>query len=236
VKEPISLKDTRKFRSLATQEKEYPMAEAKTYIAPSLLQPDNHAVLLIDYQYLQLVTACSHNPQGVIAAATLLARGAKLFNVPTFLTTGLAERQGLVREVAAVFPDQTPVDRTTLNSFEDPRVVEWVRKTGKKKLVMGGLWTESCLLMASLSALHAGYEVYIVVDASSSGSLDSHNAAVQRMVQAGCIPIAAGTYLKELQRDWSRTDTAGKVREIYTKEGTAYGQAVRWELDLLKLD
>jgi hypothetical protein len=79
------------------------MTEAKTYIAPSLLQPDNHAVLLIDYQYLQLVTACSHNPQGVIAAATLLARGAKLFNVPTFLTTGLAERQGLVREVAAVF-------------------------------------------------------------------------------------------------------------------------------------
>src|ERR1700677_5155184 len=59
--------------------------------------------------------------------------------------------------------------------------------------------------------------------------------AVQRMVQAGCIPIAAGTYLKELQRDWSRTETAGKVREIYTKEGTAYGQAVRWELDLLKL-
>jgi hypothetical protein len=88
------------------------MTEAKTYIAPSLLQPDNHAVLLIDYQYLQLVTACSHNPQGVIAAATLLARGAKLFNVPTFLTTGLAQRQGLVCEVAAVFPDQTPVDRT----------------------------------------------------------------------------------------------------------------------------
>jgi nicotinamidase-related amidase len=156
--------------------KEHHMTEAKTSIAPSLFQPDNHAVLLIDYQYLQLVTACSHNPEGVIAAATLLARGAKLFNVPTFLTTGLAERQGLVREVAAVFPDQTPVDRTNLNAFEDPRVVEWVKKTGKKKLVMGGLWTESCLLMTSLSALHAGYQVYIVVDASSSGSFDSHNA------------------------------------------------------------
>jgi nicotinamidase-related amidase len=167
-------------------------------------------VLLIDYQYLQLVTACSHNPQGVIAAATLLAQGAKLFNVPTLVTTGLAKIQGLVHQVAAVFPDHTPLDRTTLNSFEDPRVVEWVKKTGKKKLVMGGLWTESCLLMASLSALHAGYEVYIVVDATSSGSLDSHNAAVRRMVQAGCIPIAADTYLKELQRDWSRTETAGR--------------------------
>jgi nicotinamidase-related amidase len=212
------------------------MTEAKTYIAPSLLQPDNHAVLLVDYQYLQLISARSHDPQGVIGAAVLLAEAAKLFKVPTLVTTGLAERQGLVREVARVFPEQTPIDRTTLNSFEDARVVEWAKKTGKKKLVMGGLWTESCLLMASLSALHAGYEVYIVTDASSSGSLDSHNAAVHRMTQAGCIPITAGTYLKELQRDWSRTETATKVRELYTAEGTAYGQAVRWYRDLLKLE
>jgi hypothetical protein len=82
------------------------MTEAKTYAAPSSLQPDNHAVLRVDYQYPQPVTACSHNPQGVIAAATLLARRARLFNVLSFLTTGLAERQGLVREVAAVFLDQ----------------------------------------------------------------------------------------------------------------------------------
>jgi hypothetical protein len=95
------------------------MTEAKTYAAPSPLQPDNHAVQRVDYQYPQLVTACPHNPQGVIAAATLLARGARLFNFPSFLTTGLAERQGLVREVAAVFLNQKPpVDRTTLNSFE----------------------------------------------------------------------------------------------------------------------
>ena len=82
--------------------------------------------------FLQLVTACSHNPQGVSAVATLLARKVKLFNVPTFLTTGLAERQELLREVAAVFPDQTPVDRTTLNSFEDPRVVEWGRSAAQR--------------------------------------------------------------------------------------------------------
>jgi hypothetical protein len=99
--------------------KRHPMTEVKTYTAPSLLQPDNHAVLRIDYQPLQLVTACSHSLQGVIAAATPLARGARSFNFPSFLTTALAERQGLVREVAALFPDQTqPVARTTLNSFE----------------------------------------------------------------------------------------------------------------------
>ncbi len=115
------------------------MTEAKTYIAPSLLQPHNHAVLLIDYQYLQLISARSQDPQGVIGSAVLLAGAAKLFKVPTLVTTGLAERQGLVREVAAVFPEQKPIDRTTLNSFEDARVVEWVKKAGKKKLVMGGL-------------------------------------------------------------------------------------------------
>jgi hypothetical protein len=162
IEKPISLKDTRNFQSFAAREKEHHMTEAKTYIAPSLLQPDNHAVLLIDYQYLQLVTACSHNPQGVIGSAVLLAGAAKLFKVPTLVTTGLTERQGLVREVAAVFPEQKPINRTSLNSFEDGRVADCVKKTGKKKLVMGGLWTESCLLMASLSALHAGYEVYIL--------------------------------------------------------------------------
>src|ERR1700721_2257663 len=110
------------------------MTEARTYIAPSLLQPDNHAVMLIDYQYLQLITARSHDPQAVIGAAVLLARAAKIFNVPTLLTTGMVKRQGLVREVAAVFSEQTPIDRTNLNSFEDERIFVGGKKTGDKKL------------------------------------------------------------------------------------------------------
>ena len=212
------------------------MPATKTYIAPSLLQPDNHALLLIDYQYLQLITARSHESEAVIAAAVLLAKAAKLFKVPVLLTTGVIKRQGIIPEVQAIFPEQVPLDRTNLNSFEDARIVEWARKTGRRKLVMSGLWTESCLLMTALSALSAGYEVYVVPDAASSGSLESHNAAMQRMIQAGCIPIAAGTYLKELQRDWSRTQTAAAVREIYTEAGSAYGQAVKWEAELIKLD
>lgn len=210
------------------------MLDQQTYIAPSLLQPDNHAVLLIDFQYLQLATARSHDPASVIASAVLLAEATKLFKVPTLLTTGLAKLQGMVREVQAVYPDQEPLDRTNLNSFEDPRIVEWVKNTGHKKLIMAGLWTESCLMMTALSAKHAGYEVYFVTEASASGSLESHQSAVQRMIQAGCIPIAAGTYVKELQRDWSRSETATKVRSIYTDEGTAYGQTVQWYQDLLK--
>lgn len=207
----------------------------KTYIAPSLLQPDNHAALLIDYQYLQLVTARSHDPQAVIAAAVVFAKATKLFGVPTLMATGLAERQGIVREVQAVYPDETPIDRTNLNAFEDERIVDWVEATGRKKLVMGGLWTESCLMMSALSAQSAGYEVYFVTEASAGGSVESHESAVQRMIQAGCIPISAGTYLKELQRDWAREETAAKVRDIYTEEGSAYGQAVKWEGDLISL-
>jgi hypothetical protein len=147
IEKPISLKDTRNFQPFAAQEKEHHMTEAKTYIAPSLLQPDNHSVPLIDHQYLQLISARSQHPQGVIGSAVLLAGAAKLFKVPTLVTTGLTDRQGLVREVAAVFPEQKPINRTTLNSFEDARIADCVKKTGKKKLVMVGLWTESCLLM-----------------------------------------------------------------------------------------
>jgi hypothetical protein len=105
------------------------MTEAKTYIAPSLRQPDNHAVMLIDYQYLQLTAARSHDPQAAIGAAVVLARAAKSFTVPTLLIVGMAKRQGLVHEVAAVFSEETPIDRTTLNSFEDKRVVEWVSRS-----------------------------------------------------------------------------------------------------------
>lgn len=213
------------------------MPDPKTYIAPTLLTPDDHAVLLIDYQYLQLTTARSHDPDAVVAAAVMLAKAARLFKVPTLLVTGLAKRQGVIREVQAVFPEQTPpLDRTNLNVFEEPRAVEWARKTGRKKLVMGGLWTESCLLMSALSGLTAGYQVYVVTEASASGSVESHQTAMQRMIQAGCIPIAAQTYVKELQHDWSRTATAQAVRDIYTESRSAYGEAVRWEADLIKLD
>jgi hypothetical protein len=114
------------------------MAEVKTYTALSLLQPDNHAMLRIDYQSLQLVTACSHSPQGVIAAATPLARGARSFNFPSFLTTALAERQGLVLEVAALFPDQTqPSPALPSTRLRCGQVVRWELDLLKLDQVLG---------------------------------------------------------------------------------------------------
>jgi nicotinamidase-related amidase len=196
-------------------------------VAPSLLEPGNHAVILIDHQYLQFTTMRSSDPDEVLHAVQLLAKASRLFGVPTLLTTGLASKQRLLAEVQEVFPEQEPVDRTILDAFEDERVVEWAAATGRKKLVLAGMWTESCLAMSALSAIAEGYEVYFVTDASGGGSPESHEMAVRRLVQAGAVPLTAGTYVKELQRDWAR-DTADEVRRISGEHSGTYGKAVEW--------
>ena len=197
-------------------------------IAPTLLQPGNHAVILIDHQYLQFTTMRSSNPDEVLHAVQLLAKATRLFDVPTLLTTGLAAKQRLLTEVQDIYPEQEPIDRTILDAFEDERVVRWAAETGKKKLVLAGMWTESCLAMSALSAMATGYEVYVVTDASAGGSPESHEMAVRRLVQAGAVPLTAGTYVKELQRDWARCDTADDVRKISAEHSGTYGQAVKW--------
>jgi nicotinamidase-related amidase len=201
----------------------------------TLLTADNHALLLIDHQYLQLLAVRSHSNDTIVRNTTLLAKSAKIFDVPTLLTTAFAERQALIQEVQAVFPDQTPIDRTGLNSWDDERVRDWVHATGKQKLVMAGLWTEVCLTMPVLSTLAEGYEVYIVTDASGGGSDEGHERAVQRMIQAGARPLTVVSYLSELQRDWSREETAGDVATLFAELGGGFGQGLRWEWDLLAL-
>jgi nicotinamidase-related amidase len=151
----------------------------------TLITGDNHALLLIDHQYLQLLAVRSHSNDTIVRNTVMLAKGAKIFNVPTLFTTAFAERQALIEEIQAVHPDQTPIDRTGLNSWDDERVRDWIKATGKKKLVMAGLWTEVCLTMPVLSALAVGFEVYVVTDASGGGSAEGHERAVQRMIQAG---------------------------------------------------
>ncbi len=201
----------------------------------TLLTPDNHAVLLIDHQYLQLLAVRSHPNETVVNNTTFLAKAAKLFKVPTLLTTAFAERQELFQELQAVFPDQVPIDRTGLNSWDDERVRDWVKKTGKKKLVMAGLWTEVCLSMPVLSTLAEGYEVYIVTDASGGGSVEGHERGVQRMVQAGARPLSVAAYVSELQRDWGREATAEAVAKLFAQHGGGFGQGLRWEWQLLGL-
>jgi nicotinamidase-related amidase len=113
--------------------------------------------------------------------------------------------------------------------------VNWVKQTGKKKLVMAGLWTEVCLQMPVLSALADGYEVYFLTDASGGASREAHDMAVQRMIQAGAIPITTWSYVSELQRDWAREETAGEVTKLFEEHVGGFGQGLRWEWQLLGL-
>src|SRR5882672_1449162 len=170
----------------------------------ALLTPDNCALLLIDHQAFQFAGLRSHDTQTIINNVVGLAKSAKVFGVPTLLTTVL-ERQGgyLLKPLQDVFPDQKPIDRTAINTWEDRRCVEWVKKTGRKKIVMAALWTEICLAFPAIHALGEGYEVYIVTDASGGVSVEAHEVAIQRMVQAGAVPLTWTVFAAELQRDWA---------------------------------
>jgi len=124
--------------------------DATTYTSPQLLSPDNHSLILVDQQYLVLITMRSHEGTQVVEKMALLAKGAKLFGVRTLLTTAHSETQKLVQQVQDAFPDHVPIERTGLDAFEDERVVAWVKEGGHKKIVITGLWTESCMTMTTL--------------------------------------------------------------------------------------
>jgi nicotinamidase-related amidase len=200
----------------------------------ALLSPDNCALILIDHQPFQFAGLRSHDTQTVINNVVGLAKSAKAFGVPTLLSTVVEERGGyLIKPLQDVFPEQKPIDRTFINTWEDARVVEWVKKTGRKKLVMAALWTEICLAMPAIQALGEGYEVYIVTDASGGVSLEAHEMAVRRMIQAGAVPITWTVFASELQRDWARTATVPELTKMLIEHMGNVGTSFIWEQQLL---
>jgi len=200
----------------------------------ALLTPDTCVLILIDHQPFQVAGLRTHDTQTVINNVVGLAKSAKIFGVPALLTTVL-ERQGgyLIKPLQDVFPKQKPIDRTFINTWEDARVVDWVKKSGRKKIVMAALWTEICLAMPAIQALGEGYEVYIVTDASGGVSLEAHEMAIQRMVQAGAVPITWMVLASELQRDWARTGTAPALAEMLVEHAGVVGTSYTWEQQLL---
>ena len=205
------------------------------YIGVSnLLDPDNCTMILIDHQGLQF--AGVQNIDGILLVNNVvgLAKTAKVFGVPTILTTVMEERGGhLIKEVQDVFAEQKTINRTTLNTWEDERVVNAVKKIGRKKLVIAALWTEICLAYPVLSALGEGFEVFIVTDASGGVSVEAHERGVQRMVQAGAVPLTWIGFASELQRDWAREKTIAGISEIMLKHGGNIGSSLAWESQLL---
>ncbi|MBO1073753.1 hydrolase [Roseomonas marmotae] len=200
----------------------------------ALLRPKDSIVLLIDHQAFQIANLHSHEPTMVINNTVGLAKMATVFGVPTLLTTVLAERGGkLIPQLQNLFPEQEPIDRTTINTWEDQRVVDAVRAAGRKQLIIAGLWTEICLAMPVIQALAEGFEVTIATDASGGVSKEAHDMAVLRMVNAGANPMTWMAISAEWQRDWARTETLDGMASVLADHGGASGIAFLWEQQLL---
>jgi len=199
-----------------------------------LLTPRESVVALIDYQPQMFFGVGSHTRETVLNNAVALAKAATLFNVPVVLTTVAAKTFSgdILPEIQKVLPEQTPIDRTTMNSWEDKRFKDAVTTYGRKKIVIAGLWTEVCVCFPSIDAIVEGYEVHVPTDACGDISVEAHERAVQRAIQAGVIPMTTLQVIFEWQRDWARVETYDGCMEIL-KAHSAYGIGVRYAKGIL---
>jgi nicotinamidase-related amidase len=188
----------------------------------SLLTPQNAMLALIDYQPEQYAGVTSVGHGELLAHVTMLGRIAAVFELPVVLSTVYVKHgmSGTNPELREALPGVPEIDRTSMNSWEDPDFHAAVERTGRKKLVIAGLWTEVCVAFPTLDALREGYEVYVVADAIGGVSRVAHESAMQRMVQAGAVPISVLGLACELQRDWGRPGAdrlRGIMREYFSK-------------------
>jgi nicotinamidase-related amidase len=182
-----------------------------------LLTPRNTALIIIDYQPVQVTSIASMDRRTLVTNIVAVARTAKLYDVPIVLSTvnvSTGANQPTVHQLADVLTGVTAIDRTTINAWEDDGFVRAVRSTTRKKLLMAALWTEACLTFPTLDAIREGYEVYPIVDAVGGTSVEAHRAGLKRVIQAGAQPTSWVQLLCELQRDWSRKETASQFADI----------------------
>ena len=200
----------------------------------ALLTPENSILVLIDHQPFQFANLHSHEPTMIINAVTGLSKAAKIFNVPTVLTTVTEERGGLIiKQIQDVFPEQKPINRTFINTWQDPAVTDIVAASGRKQLIICGFWTEVCVAMPAIQAAAEGYDVFVVTDACGAVSVEAHDMAVRRMVQHGITPINWLAVASEWQRDWARLDTASQLAGLMVDHAGGSGVAYAWEQQLL---
>jgi len=186
-----------------------------------LLTPQNAALIIIDFQPIQIASVAAMDRRILVHNIVAVARTAKLFALPVVLSTVNAKlNQPMIRQLQEVFPGVEPLDRTSINSWEDGEFVRSVKATGRKKLIMTAIWTEACLTFPTLDALGEGFEVFPVVDACGGASPEGHQAALQRVIQAGAKPVSWVQLICELQRDWQRKETAPEFADILFSVGS----------------
>ncbi|MCC7633924.1 hydrolase [Stenotrophomonas rhizophila] len=206
------------------------MTKATAVAATSLLSPTDHALVLIDFQSQMAFATHTIDISALRNNMALIAKGAAGFSVPVVLTT-VAEKSfsgPMFPELPAIFPGQAVFDRTSMNTWEDQPVIDEINRIGKRRLVLAGLWTSVCIVGPALSAIEQGFEVYVVTDACGDVSLEAHERAVTRMVQAGAVPITAVQYLLELQRDWARSQTYALTTGIAAEHAGGYGIGIQY--------
>jgi nicotinamidase-related amidase len=195
-----------------------------------LLTPDNCVVAIIDLQPQMLFGVANFDRQTIINNNVALSKAAKIFDVPVVLSTVETKSfsGNMWPQIQAIFPNQTPIERSSMNSWDDKNFVAAIEKSGKKKIVLTGLWTETCVALPTVQAIHDNYEVYVVEDCCGDVSQLSHDNAMKRVIQAGAKPVTALSVMLEWQRDWAEKDTYDAVMDIVKTHFGAYGVGVEY--------
>jgi nicotinamidase-related amidase len=195
-----------------------------------LLTPDNCVVAFIDHQPQMLFGSSNFDRQSIINSAVALAKATRIFDVPVVLTTVETKSfsGNIWPQLKAIFPDQEPIERSSMNSWDDKKFVAAIERTGKKKIVLSGLWTETCVALPTIQALHDGYDIYVAEDCCGDVSQLAHDNAMRRVIQAGAKPVTALSTLLEWQRDWANRDTYDAVMDLAKNHFGAYGIGVEY--------
>ena len=201
-----------------------------------LITKDNCAIAFIDYQPQMVFGVGSIQRELLINNVLMLAKGAKLFNIPTILTTVESKSFSgyMWKKLLDIFPGNIPIERTGMNSWDFEEFRNAIIATGKKNILIGGLWTEVCVCWPTLSMLDEGYNIFVVEDACGGVSKMIHKAAMKRMIQAGAVPVTSMQMLLEFQRDWAHKQTYDETCSIIQEHGGAYGMGIEYAYSMLR--
>jgi nicotinamidase-related amidase len=195
-----------------------------------LLTPDNCVVAIIDLQPQMLFGVTNFDRQTIINNNVALLKATRVFDVPVVLSTVETKSfsGNMWPQIQAIYPDRTPIERSSMNSWDDKNFVAAIEKSGKKKILLAGLWTETCITLPTIQAIHDGYEIYVVEDCCGDLTQLAHENAMKRVIQAGAKPVTAVMVMLEWQRDWALKDTYDAVMDIVKTHCGAYGIGVEY--------
>src|ERR1700724_361422 len=195
-----------------------------------LLTPDNCVVALIDHQPQMLFGTSNFDRQTIINHVVAFAKASRVFDGRVVLTTVATKSfsGNMWPQLRAVFPGQEPIERSSMTSWDDKNFVAAIEKTGRKKIVLAGLWTETCVALPTVQAIHDGYEIYVAEDCCGDVSQLAHDNAMRRVIQAGAKPVTALSTMVEWQRDWAHKETYDAVMDMVKRHYGAYGIGVEY--------